>query len=150
MHNAIATFTHRLPASSDCTYQDSVTLTAEERRRSRYPCITDQGVEIFLMLPRGTVLSSGDYLTTEQNDFCILVQARAESVFKVTAQHPLDILRAAYHLGNRHVPLALASDHLILSPDPVLQEMLRRLGLTVVETELPFEPELGAYGHHNH
>jgi urease accessory protein len=150
MHHAIATFTQRFPSASACIYQDSVTLTAEERQRSRYPCTTDQGTQILLALPRGTVLHAGDYLTTAEKDRWIIVKVQTEPVFRVTGSQPLDILRAAYHLGNRHVPLALAPNYLILSPDPVLKEMLHHLGLTVVETELPFEPEPGAYGHHNH
>ena len=66
-----------------------------------------------------------------------------------TAHTSLDLLRAAYHLGNRHVPLEVAIDYLRLAPDSVLKAMLEQLGLNVIEAILPFRPEMGAYGH-NH
>jgi urease accessory protein len=64
-----------------------------------------------------------------------------------------DLLRAAYHLGNRHVALELAADHLKLEPDHVLADMLRQMHLTVHEASAAFEPEAGAYaagGAHGH
>jgi urease accessory protein len=57
-------------------------------------------------------------------------------------------MRAAYHLGNRHVPIELQPDHLKIEPDHVLADMLRSMHMTVVEADLPFEPEGGAYGGH--
>jgi urease accessory protein len=65
----------------------------------------------------------------------------------VTASNPLHLLRAAYHLGNRHVPLEVTAEYLRLSPDPVLADLLQQLGLTVRLQTLPFQPETGAYGH---
>jgi urease accessory protein len=64
-----------------------------------------------------------------------------------TAHRSLDLMRAAYHLGNRHVPLEVAIDYLRLAPDSVLKAMLEQLGLHVIEAILPFRPEMGAYGH---
>ena len=57
-------------------------------------------------------------------------------------------MRAAYHLGNRHVPIELQPDHLKIEPDHVLADMLRSMHMTVVEADMPFEPEGGAYGGH--
>jgi urease accessory protein len=76
--------------------------------------------------------------------------AKPEPVLTATAQNPLDLLRAAYHLGNRHIPLEIAATHLRLSPDPVLKSMLEHLGMEVREEISPFYPEMGAYGHHHH
>jgi urease accessory protein len=147
MNTAIATLTQKLSVAPESGYQDTVGLTAEERRRSRYHCKTLSGREILIALSRGIFLKSGDYLTTAEQDFVILVEAQPEPVLIVQGKHPLDLLRAAYHLGNRHVALAITPDTLILAPDPVLQEMLHHLGLEVIETVQPFEPETGAYGH---
>jgi urease accessory protein len=68
----------------------------------------------------------------------------------IAAQTPLLLLRAAYHLGNRHVPLEITATYLRLSPDPVLRTMLEQMGMVVEETILPFQPEIGAYGNHLH
>ncbi len=76
----------------------------------------------------------------------LVVKARPQPVLVVSADgSPLALLRAAYHLGNRHVPLEVRAGHLQLEPDHVLAEMLRRMGLRVDEMEAPFEPEAGAY-----
>ncbi len=89
---------------------------------------------------------------------CILVKAKEEELFEVRAEAPLDLARAAYHLGNRHVALEFVNARLLRFPaDPVLAEMLRGMGLIVVQTCAAFMPERGAYGqsahshdHHSH
>jgi urease accessory protein len=82
----------------------------------------------------------------------ILVKAAPQAVLRITAcaQHgsPFDLTRAAYHLGNRHVPIELQADHLKIEPDHVLADMLRAMHMTVVSVDEPFEPENGAYGEH--
>jgi urease accessory protein len=119
-------------------------LTAEERARSRFVC-EDAGIA--LRLPRGTVLREDDVLRSADGQAARVV-AKPEPVLRVTSDHPSDLVRAAYHLGNRHAPVELHLDHLILGRDPVLAEMLEHLGLRVEERELPFFPERGAYEHH--
>ena len=78
---------------------------------------------------------------------------RCKSRFDATdstacAEHgsPFDLMRAAYHLGNRHVPIELQADHLKIEPDHVLAELMRNMHMTVTEVQEPFEPEGGAYG----
>lgn len=124
-------------------------LTAEERSRSRYRFITEDHQQIFLRLPRGTILQDGDILTDENEDNLIKIMAKAEPVFTVIADELL-LLRAAYHLGNRHIPLEIKREYLRLSPDGVLRDMILHLGLTIKEEIVPFYPELGAYGNHSH
>jgi urease accessory protein len=79
----------------------------------------------------------------------VRVMAKAQPVLVVRhcGEHgsPFDLLRAAYHLGNRHVPLELQSDRLQLEPDHVLADLLRQMHLIVSEALAPFEPESGAY-----
>jgi urease accessory protein len=146
---ALVTLTQHQRTNPTQMVQGVVVLSAEERLRSRYRCQTQDGTELLLSLPRGTVLHEGDLLTTETLDWCVQVQAKAEPVLKVEAHSPLDLLRATYHLGNRHVPLEVTSTTLKLSPDPVLKDMLEHLGATVTEAIEPFYPEMGAY-HHAH
>lgn len=131
----------------------TLTLTAEERQRSRHRFTADSGETVFLRLPRGTVLQDGDRLSDEAETCTVTVCARAEPVLTVTAPTPLALLRAAYHLGNRHVPLEVTAEYLRLSPDPVLAQMLQQLQVEVRSQTVPFHPETGAYGtsgHHHH
>jgi urease accessory protein len=145
------TLTHRLPPDPETAIALTLALTADDRTRSRHRFYTETGDEVHLKLPRGTVLNDGDRLTDETGAIKVRVTAKPEPTLRITAHTPLDLLRAAYHLGNRHVPLEITSDYLRLSIDPVLKAMLEQLGLTVREELSPFHPEIGAYhGSHNH
>jgi len=128
----------------------TLALVAEDRTRSRHRFMTLEGEEINLQLQRGTVLKEGDILADENNQAIAVVIARPELVLTVTAAHPLDFLRAAYHLGNRHISLEITESYLRLSPDSVLEDMVLQLGLTVIKETQPFQPESGAYHHHDH
>ncbi len=127
-------------------------LTAEERTRSRSQMRTESGETLVLQLPRGTVLNDGDVLLSEDDVSRVLIVACAEPVLTARTGDAFVLLRAAYHLGNRHVPLELGAGYLRLSPDPVLADMLRRMGMEVIEEQVPFHPEQGAYagGHASH
>ncbi len=147
-------FTQRLITGSSVEVQFTLSLTAEERTQTRRYVETDDGQGIYLRLPRGTVLLHGDVVSTAsngaENDAFIRVMAKPEPVMTVRGKTPLDLIKAAYHLGNRHVPVEVKTEFLRLSPDPVLRHMLMHMGLAVEEDVLPFEPEVGAYGHHDH
>jgi urease accessory protein len=138
--------TQRLPADPTAAAEFTLALTAEERVRSRHYFHTDEQ-DFYLNLPRGTVLQNGDLLQTEADGRLVRISAKPEPVMTVTAQSSLDLLRAAYHLGNRHVPLEVTEAYLRFSPDPVLKAMLEQQGLDVSEDIAPFQPESGAYGH---
>jgi urease accessory protein len=97
-------------------------------------------------LPRGTVLGDGDLLRAPATDRWLRLTARPEPVMTVRAATAHDMVRGAFHLGNRHVALELGPDYLRLAPDPVLAGMVVGLGLTIVEEVAPFYPEPGAYG----
>jgi len=101
------------------------------------------------MLPRGTVLEHGDRLLTDEGDSYEVVAAN-ESLSVATTEDPLLLARAAYHLGNRHVPLEIGIGRLAYQHDHVLDDMVRRLGLTLAYENARFEPESGAYGHSHH
>lgn len=110
------------------------------------------GRELLLQLPRGQALEPGEWLAQEDGLALVQVEPAAEALLVVRAQRPLALVQAAYHLGNRHVPLELRPDELRLLMDPVLEQLLLQRGLEVRRTEEPFLPELGAYGsaHHAH
>lgn len=124
-------------------------LTAEERTRSRHNFLTEDLTPVSLQLPRGTTLQDGDILATATGDILVKVAAKPESVLTVRTDQSIDLIRAAYHLGNRHVSLEITPTYLRLTPDPVLAGMLTQLGLQVTAEVAPFCPQGGAYSHHH-
>lgn len=122
-----------------------VTLDWDMRQKSRFAVQDDAGRQLAVVLPRGQVLRGGDILVAEDGSL-IAVHAAAQRVLRVTASDMHGLLRAAYHLGNRHIPVEVGRDYLQLEDDPVLHDMLQRIGARVNVTEAPFEPEAGAYG----
>ena len=129
----------------------TLTLDWDTRQKSRFDATDSQGRALGVFLPRGAVVRGGDVLVAEDGSL-VRVQAAPQAVLRITAcsEHgsPFDLTRAAYHLGNRHVPIELQSDHLKIEPDHVLADMLRAMHMTVVAVSEPFEPENGAYGDH--
>ena len=122
-----------------------VRLAYDERRKARQLVTLEDGTELAILLPRGTVLCPGTLLQAEDGRL-IRVEAAPQAVLVVTAPDRRTLTRAAYHLGNRHTPVEVGSDYLRLEADPVLRDMLVRLGTRVEERKEPFEPETGAYG----
>jgi urease accessory protein len=133
----------------------SVELDWDTRSKSRFDTTDSAGRRLGVFLPRGRVLRGGDVLVAEDGS---LIRVRAAPqpllVVRPCSAHgsAFDLLRAAYHLGNRHVQLELQPDRLHLEPDHVLAEMLRKMHLIVSEERAAFEPEAGAYasGGHGH
>ena len=124
-------------------------LDFEARSKSRQRVQLADGEAVALMLPRGTLLRGGDWLRDDRGRL-IEVVAASEWLSCVSGE-PLQLLRAAYHLGNRHIPLQIAPGWLRYQHDSVLDQMVIGLGLTLDRQQLPFEPEAGAYqgGHHH-
>lgn len=124
-------------------------LTAAERQKSRQRLELETGQAVHFNLPRGSHIHPGDYFQTADKQTLVQVKAKPEAVMTVTAMTPLLLLKAAYHLGNRHVPLEVQQTYLRFSPDHVLEGMLSQLGLQLQAEIVPFFPEDGAYGHHH-
>ncbi len=120
-------------------------LPFESRQKSRLRTVLVSGEEVALLLPRGEVLRGGD-LVTASDGRVIEVVAEPEKLVHVECATPVELMRAAYHLGNRHIPVQVGDGFLRLAPDHVLEEMLKGLGAAVTQVEAPFEPEAGAYG----
>ena len=136
----------------------TVELDWDVRQKSRFAATDSAGRELGIFLPRGTLVRGGDVLVAEDGSM-VRVIAAPQPVLVIThcKNHgtPFDLTRAAYHLGNRHVPIELQPDHLKIEPDHVLADMLRAMHLIVTEQNLAFEPEGGAYaaghgGGHGH
>ncbi len=127
----------------------TVTLDWDTRQKSRFDATDSLGRTLGVFLPRGSVVRGGDVLVAEDGSL-IRVQAAPQAVLHISAcpEHgsTFDVMRAAYHLGNRHVPIELQPDHLKIEPDHVLAELLRAMHMIVTHIHAPFEPEGGAYG----
>jgi urease accessory protein len=137
------TITERVPHGHD--FQDRLVLPFDRRQKSRLRVRLESGDEAALVLERGGILRGGDRLRADDGRI-VLVEAADEAVLRVTADDALHLMRAAYHLGNRHVPLQIGPGWLRLARDHVLKHMLVGLGVTVVDDVAPFDPEGGAYG----
>lgn len=124
---------------------DTLELPFDLRQKSRLRVKLSSGQEAALFLTRGIILRGGDLLKSEDG-LVVQVLAAQEPVYNVIAPTPRDLMCAAYHLGNRHVPLQIGDGWLRLEQDYVLRDMLLGLGMQVSEVVAPFEPEAGAYG----
>jgi len=131
---------------------DSVTLTYEARFRRRIVMTSDGGMEFLLDLPKVTDLKHGDCLVLEDGRL-IKIAAADEPLLKITGDDTQHLTRLTWHIGNRHLPCQIEADHILITPDPVIADMVRHLGGTITEVTQPFTPEGGAYGHgrtHSH
>lgn len=131
---------------------DSITLDYDQRHRRRFRYVSAGGVEFLLDLARATVLQNGDGLRLDDGRI-VIVRAAPEALTEVRADSTAELLRLAWHIGNRHLPAQLAGDCIYIREDYVITDMLRGLGATVRAVHAPFSPEQGAYagghGHHD-
>jgi urease accessory protein len=134
----------------------TLTLTYDQRQKSRLRVMLSNGWEAGIMLKRGSVIRHGDFLRSTDG---LMVQIRAaeEEVAIASTADALLLAKACYHLGNRHVPLQIEYDCVSFQRDHVLEEMVQKLGLEVKQVTTAFEPESGAYSeghshdnHHHH
>lgn len=131
-------------------------LDFDARQRGRFRARCQDGTEVAIDLPRGEILNGGTVVTNEDGAL-LEILAASQSLMQVTAEHDFELIKAAYHLGNRHVRLMIArSDNtdntaaLYFEPDEVLADMLHHLAVQVTRVERAFEPENGAYHRHEH
>lgn len=138
------------PQLDDSEVKSVLLLPFSARQKSRQLARLESGEEIAIFLPPGSILHDGDILQADDG-LKVRVQAEKEPVIYASSEDHYLLLRAAYHLGNRHARVELGRDYLKLEYDPVLEELLTRLGLQVHHVSLPFDPEPGAYiGGHRH
>jgi len=121
-----------------------VTLPFLDRHRRRIRLVADSGAPFLLDLARAQHLVEGDGLELDNGSY-IRVRAAAEPVIEIAADTPGDLLRIAWHLGNRHLPLQVADGHLRIRADHVIADMVQGLGGHITRCDAPFDPEIGAY-----
>jgi urease accessory protein len=128
---------------------DFVVLDAQDRHRRRVVFVGEHGATYLLDLPRPAQLRDGDGLLLEDGTV-VRVTGKAEPLVEISAPDAQELARIAWHLGNRHTEVQIAGDRLRIRRDHVLEDMLRGLGATLSYLDAPFDPESGAYGHHEH
>ena len=144
-------FCHEL-AAPDAVVTDVLELSFEARERSRLRATLPSGREVGIDLPVGTVLHHGSKLSL-QDGRVVAIEAAEEDLLEVRATSADGLVRIAYHVGNRHVPIQIGDAWLRILPDHVLQAMVQGLGGRVAHVTGRFQPESGAYGHshvHHH
>ena len=128
---------------------DRVVLDAAERHRRRVVLTGERGTTFLLDLSQATLLKDGDGLRLDDGSI-VRVVGRPEPLVEIAAANAHELARLAWHLGNRHTAVQVVGERLRIRRDHVLEQMLGKLGASLVAIEAPFEPERGAYEHDHH
>ena len=124
-----------------------LTLSSDERRILRGKRLTDCDQEIILQLPRKGKLNDGDILSTNASNFYVEIIAKTEDLLEISSNSKIELIKTAYHLGNRHVEVEIEEDILLTKDDYVIENMLKNFHVDIVNTKKKFFPERGAHSH---
>ena len=124
-----------------------LTLSSDERRILRGKRLTDCAQEIILQLPRKGKLNDGDILSTNEANFYVEIIAKIENLIEISSNSKIELIKTAYHLGNRHVEVEVQEDILLTKSDYVIENMLKHFNVVIVNTQKKFFPERGAHNH---
>ncbi len=124
-----------------------LTLSSDERRILRGKRLTDCDQEIILQLPREGKLNDGDILSTNKSNFYVEIIAKKENLIEISSNSKIELIKTAYHLGNRHVEVEIEEDILLTKGDYVIESMLKNFNVDIINTQKKFFPERGAHNH---
>ena len=124
-----------------------LTLSSDERRILRGKRLTDCDQEIILQLPRKGKLNDGDILSTNESNFYVEIIAKTENLIEISSNSKIELIKTAYHLGNRHVEVEIEGDILLTKSDYIIENMLKNFNVDIVDTQKKFFPERGAHSH---
>jgi len=124
-----------------------LTLSSDERRILRGKRLTDCDQEIILQLPRKGKLKDGDILITNESNFYVEIIAKKENLIAISSKSKIELIKTAYHLGNRHVEVEIEEEILLTKSDYVIENMLKNFNVDIVNTQKKFFPERGAHSH---
>jgi urease accessory protein len=129
---------------------DRVVLAADDRLRRRIVLTTENGMKLLLDFAEPMQLRDGDGLVLEDGSV-VVVAGQAEPLIEISAKAPLDFVRLAWHIGNRHTDVQFMDKSFRIRRDHVLEEMVKGLGAVMTPIDAPFDPEPAApHGHHDH
>ena len=124
-----------------------LTLSSDERRILRGKRLTDCNQEIILQLPRDGKLNDGDILLTNASNIYVEIIAKSENLIEISSNSKIELIKTAYHLGNRHVEVEIEEDILLTKGDYVIENMLKNFNVDLANTQKKFFPERGAHSH---
>jgi len=124
-----------------------LTLSSDERRILRGKRLTDCDKEIILQLPRKGKLNDGDILSTNESNLYLEIIAKKENLIEITPKTNLELIKVAYHLGNRHVEIEINENILFTKSDYIIEELLKNFDIFFLKVEKKFFPEIGAFHH---
>ena len=124
-----------------------LTLSSDERRILRGKRLTDCDQEIILQLPREGKLNDGDILLTNESNLFVKIVAKNEDLIEISSKSKLELIKTAYHLGNRHVEVEIQERLLLTKSDYVIENILKNFNVNFVDTQKKFFPERGAHNH---
>ena len=124
-----------------------LTLNSAQRRILRGKRISDCNQELHLQLPRKGNLNDGDLLQTDHKNLFIKIVAQKEKLIEIIANSNIELIKAAYHLGNRHVEVEIDNDILLTKRDYLIEELLKNFQVDYSIIERKFFPEKGAFNH---
>ena len=124
-----------------------LTLSSDERKILRGKRITDCDQEIILQLPRDGKLNDGDILSTNESNFYVEIIAKKENLIEISSNSKIELIKTAYHLGNRHVEIEINEDILLTKGNYVIENMLKNFNVDIVDVQKKFFPERGAHSH---
>tara|TARA_B100000886_G_scaffold192971_1_gene132899 strand:- start:58 stop:507 length:450 start_codon:yes stop_codon:yes gene_type:complete len=124
-----------------------LTLSSDERRILRGKRLTDSNQEIILQLPRDGKLNDGDILLTNESNLYVEIIAQTENLIEISSKYKIELIKTAYHLGNRHVEVEIKEDILLTKNDYIIENMLKNFNVYLVNTQKKFFPERGAHSH---
>ncbi len=124
-----------------------LTLSSDERSILRGKRLTDCDQEIILQLPRKEKLKDGDILSTNKKSIYIEIIAKLENLIEISSNSTIELIKTAYHLGNRHVEVEIEEDILLTKSDYVIENMLKNFNVEIENTQKKFFPEKGAHSH---
>jgi len=124
-----------------------LTLSSDERRILRGKRLSDCDQEIILQLPRNGKLNDGDILSTNEANYYVEIIAKTEHLIEISSNSKIELIKTAYHLGNRHVEVEIEEDILLTKCDYVNENMLKYFNVDIVNTQKKFFPERGAHSH---
>ena len=131
------------PLGSFC----KLTLSSDERRILRGKRLTDCDQEIILQLPRKGKLNDGDFLSTNESNFYVEIIAKTENLIEISSNSKIELIKTAYHLGNRHVEVEIEEDILLTKSDYIIENMLHNFNVNLTNIKKKFFPETGAHNH---
>ena len=124
-----------------------LTLNSDQRRILRGKKISDCNQVVLLQLPRGGKLSDGDVLLTNYDQLFVKIIAQKEKLLEISPKSKLELIKVAYHLGNRHLEIEIYKDILLTKKNYIIEDLLKNLNVNFIETEKKFFPETGAFNH---